>query len=120
MRKLMILILVVICCACSNTKSDSTTATPLISEQKTAHSIPFPLIKWNHHIYRITTENVTDIELEIGEIEYQSMNEERETPDNFSTSYPAGTKLYKILDIDTSEAIAIQEDAGTYVKAVAN
>lgn len=77
---------------------------------------------WNDHMY-VTKTRETDIELvseveeQIGTIAYYSDIEGKMYTNNFSNAFGEGTKLYKIKDVDTDEAIAVESDDGTYIKA---
>lgn len=75
------------------------------------------IIKWNNNIYLSTEEMVSTIEYQVGTIEYYSDNEQADKYDNFSNQYPIGTKIYKIKDINTDDAVAIKVD-NEYIKAV--
>lgn len=79
-------------------------------------SFPYPIVKWNNQIYRITSTDVESIDKKIGEIENYSTNEELETPDNYSNFYNEGTTLWSIKDIKTADSIAIKAGE-SYVKA---
>lgn len=117
MRKLLMVLMVVLICGCSANATAKNDSTPL-GEEVIAASIPFPLVKWNNQIYRISTDTVSRAFEKIGEIEHQSLNDLAETPDNFSTTYPIGTQLYSLIDVDTSEAIAIRIKDDEYIKAI--
>lgn len=79
----------------------------------------FPAIHMNGQIYQLTHDNVDRVENLIGEIESYAEDETQEGYKNFSNELPIGTKLYKIPDVDPSEAIAYEKD-GEYFKAVAS
>ncbi|MFC5649771.1 hypothetical protein ACFPYJ_11685 [Paenibacillus solisilvae] len=53
----------------------------------------------------------------IGKVTFYS-DEEGTYSGNFSNRYPKGTEYYKIIDVDTKEAIAVKEREGQYIKAV--
>jgi len=92
----------------------------MATDHRAIASISSPNVKWNDRVYHETNEEVTEIGEEIGEIKTQSTDEILETPNNHATSYPPGTKLFAILGVDTSEAIAIQASETIYYKAVTN
>ncbi|NIK78944.1 hypothetical protein FHS15_004090 [Paenibacillus castaneae] len=120
MRRLLTIILAVMLCGCSS-QGNNTVAkeeAPL-AEMKTLASFPYKLVKWNNHIYRISEEKVSRVYEEIGEITIQSSNEPADSPNNFSTTFPAGTKLFSLHGVETSEAIAIRISKNDYIKAIA-
>lgn len=79
---------------------------------------------WNNQMYVIKTrekdiEQVNQVEEQIGTItHYSDVEGEAKYSSNFSNYFEEGTKLYKIKNIDTSEAIAIQSGDGTFIKAI--
>lgn len=78
---------------------------------------------WNEHMYVIKTrekdkELVSEVEEQIGTIAYYSDIEGKMYTSNFSNVFEEGTKLYKIKAVDTAEAIAVESDDGTYIKAI--
>lgn len=81
-----------------------------------ATSWVFPFVVWNDSIYVLTDEVVTNVEKKIGKVtSYSSMEQ---FGGNFSNVYPKGTVYYAIEGIATTEAIAVEHDKGTYIKAV--
>ncbi|WP_337101914.1 hypothetical protein [Paenibacillus sp. YIM B09110] len=137
MKKLILILLIALTSACSNgdtaSRADdsaeassaaaamadnSSTETLKKSVTKSFASFPYALVKWNNTVYRITFAEAIMPSEEIGEIQYTSLTESGATPNNFSTEYEAGTKLWSIDQIDTSDAIAIEAAPGKYVKAV--
>ncbi|MGO4371050.1 hypothetical protein [Paenibacillus sp. 2TAB19] len=137
MKKLILILLIALTSACSNgdtaSRADdsaeapsaaaamadnSSTETLKKSVTKSFASFPYALVKWNNTVYRITFAEAIMPSEEIGEIQYTSLTESGATPNNFSTEYEVGTKLWSIDQIDTSDAIAIEAAPGKYVKAV--
>ncbi|XID91972.1 hypothetical protein ACF3MZ_26390 [Paenibacillaceae bacterium WGS1546] len=86
------------------------------SNQHTLQSWAFYVVTWNHEVYKITNEAVTEIDDEIGTIKIHSTKESSELPNLFSNKYKKGTKLFKIKNVETNDYIAIQDD-GKYYKA---
>ncbi|WP_054939928.1 hypothetical protein [Paenibacillus ihuae] len=82
-------------------------------------SYPFPLVKWNDRVYAITDTSVTEIDQEIGEITLQSNECIQGSPNNFSTTFKAGSKLYAIQGIPVEEAIAVRASEHEYIKVIA-
>lgn len=83
-------------------------------------SYPYPLIKWNNQVYRITTTNVIDVDEEIGEIMSYSTDETQEEADNFSNYYKIGTKIWSIHNAEENKEVAIEILPDIFVKAVSN
>jgi hypothetical protein len=81
-----------------------------------ATSWAYPFVVWEGYTYEVIDEPVTDIERKIGNVtKYSDM----ETyPGNFSNAYKKGTIYYSIKGVSTDEAIAVQVEDGTYVKAI--
>lgn len=77
-------------------------------------SFAFQSVKWNDVIYRLSEEEVQDIDIEIGVIEQYSNIEMDETPNNYSNFLKEGTKLWSLKGVDTNDAIAIQTDENVY------
>ncbi|MGG4554047.1 hypothetical protein [Paenibacillus humicus] len=86
------------------------------SNQHNLQSWAFDVVTWNHEVYKITNEAVTEIDDEIGTIKKHSTNESSELPNLFSNKYNKGTKLFKIKNVETNDYIAVQDD-GLYYKA---
>lgn len=76
----------------------------------------FPFVVWNDSIYVITDEVVTNVEKKIGNV--TSYSDMEQFGGNFSNQYPKGTAYYAIKGIATTEAIAVEHEKGTYIKAV--
>ncbi|MFF2910266.1 hypothetical protein [Paenibacillus sp. NPDC057934] len=77
------------------------------------------IITFNKTIYVGTEIKVasTDIEESIGEIKTYSDKESESSKDEFSNHYPVGTKLYKIKDLSTQTAIAVEINEDMFVLA---
>lgn len=139
MRKILIVLMIVFASACSNGdstyrgeneqadsssivsstgSSNKTIENPENTEVRSFASTPYPLVTWDSRLYRITTEEITEVEETIGEIMLMSQEETNLSPANFSNYYEKGTKLWSIKQVDTSVAIAIEIAPGQYVKAV--
>lgn len=120
MKKFIIAASVIFLAACSSAGQEVQTPQPGPSTQhvevRTAGSIAFPCVKWNDRIYQITKTQVTDVGEQIGEITLQSLEPIADTPNNFSTTFSEGSKLYAINDIPTAEAIAVLNSEGEYIK----
>ncbi|WP_277584851.1 hypothetical protein [Psychrobacillus antarcticus] len=76
----------------------------------------YAFVVWDDYVYVVTDEQVDEVEKEIGHVTKYS-DREGTYSGNFSNAYPKGTKYYSIQGISTDEAIATQEDDGTYIKA---
>lgn len=87
------------------------------SNQPHLQSWAFHVVTWNHGVYRITNENTTEIDKEIGTIKKYSTSESSDLPNLFSNTYKKGTRLFKIDNIETSEYIAVQDtnDGAYYI-----
>lgn len=105
--------------ACTKNKSEKVStpieSTTAVTERQQSYA--FPAIKWEGRVYKVTTEEVSDVEKEIGEVKEFSGIELKNEPDNFSNHFPVGTKLYSIKNIDTKTAIAIKLNENKYIKA---
>lgn len=77
----------------------------------------YAFVVWDDYVYVITTEQVNEVDKKVGHVTKYS-DREGTYSGNFSNAYPKGTKYYSIQGISTDEAIAIQEDGETYIKAV--
>ncbi|MFD3258017.1 hypothetical protein ACE3MQ_05325 [Paenibacillus lentus] len=88
----------------------------LSSNQHNLQSWAFDVVTWNHEVYKITNEAVTEIDGEIGTIKKHSTNESSDLPNLFSNKYKKGTKLFKIKNVETNNYIAVQDDS-IYYKA---
>jgi hypothetical protein len=137
MKKLILILLIALTSACSNgdtasradDSDEASSAAAAMADNsspkssntsvtRNSASFPYPLVKWNNNVYRITVDEAIVPSEEIGEIQYTSLTESGATPNNFSTEYEVGTKLWSIDQIDTSDAIAIEIAPDKYVKAV--
>lgn len=87
-----------------------------VSNQSSSQSWAFDVVTWNHGVYKITNETVTEIEKQIGTIKKHSTRESGDLPNLFSNKYKKGTKLFKIKNVETNEYIAVQ-DNDVYYKA---
>ncbi|QUG43346.1 hypothetical protein KD050_09030 [Psychrobacillus sp. INOP01] len=76
----------------------------------------YEFVVWDDYVYVITTEKVGEVDKKIGHVTKYS-DREGTYSGNFSNAYPKGTKYYSIQGISTDEAIAVQEEGGTYIKA---
>lgn len=98
------------------------TPTPSLSEdsisetnsEQTEQSFAFQSVKWNNVIYRLTNEEIEEVDSEIGEIENFSNIETYEEPGNNSNFLREGTKIWSVKGIDISDAIAIKVDKDVY------
>lgn len=81
-----------------------------------ATSWAYPFVVWEGYTYEVIDESVTEIDQKIGQVtKYSDMET---LPGNFSNAYKKGTNFYSIKDVSTDEAIAVQVEDGTYIKAV--
>lgn len=124
MKKLIMLICLILLAACSSPGQHAQQpAQPVpsanIQTVKVLASYPFPLVKWNDRVYAITDTAVTEIDQEIGEITLQSSECIQGSPNNFSTTFKAGSKLYSIQGIAVEEAIAVRASEHEYIKVIA-
>lgn len=81
----------------------------------------YEFVKFNDVSYTLTEENLEsgDIGGEIGEVKEYLKSEKN--PPNFSSNvYKKGTKLFKINKVDSSNAIAVKLEDGTFKKLEAN
>lgn len=80
------------------------------------------LIMFNKNVYTGSDDKVpvSEVEEQIGVIEKSSDDETAAIKENFSNYYPVGTKLYKIKNYSTQDAIAIEVNKDTYVFAKKN
>lgn len=58
----------------------------------------FDVVTWENGVYKVTTETVPtiDVEIKIGTIKKHSTNESDRLPNLFSNKYKKGTKLCKV------------------------
>jgi hypothetical protein len=76
----------------------------------------YSFVVWDGYTYVMSDEYVTEVGNVIGNVTLYSSIEGTYSG-NFSNAYKEGTKYYSIKDIDTNEAIAIQENDGKYKRA---
>jgi len=69
----------------------------------------YNFVVWEDNIYVISDEYTENIGNVIGEVTKYS-DHEAVYNENFSNYYKKGTKYYEIKDVNTTEAIAIQEE----------
>jgi len=93
---------------------------PVTVSTNSSASFPFPLVKWSDKVYKVTTFNVTEVEVELGEITSFSTIETDEKSNSFSNVYAVGTKIWSIKDVDVNDAIAIDLGNNVFVKAVSS
>lgn len=77
----------------------------------------YAFVVWDDYVYVITDEQVSEVDKKIGHVT-KSSDREGTYSGNFSNAYPKGTKYYSIQGISTDEAIVVQKDNGTFIKAV--
>jgi len=79
----------------------------------------YNFVIWNDDIYEITEDKIepNKIRIEIGEVKKYS-DFEGIYGNGFSNKYPAGTKLYSVKDVETSDYIALQIEEGLFIKAI--
>jgi hypothetical protein len=124
MKKLILLFSLITLAACSSPRQKAPQAAlsvPPANTQtvKVLASYPFPLVKWNDRVYAITDTAVTEVDQEIGEITLQSSECIVGSPNNFSTTFQAGSKLYSIQGIAVEKAIAVRASEHEYIKVIA-
>ncbi|MFF2094549.1 hypothetical protein [Paenibacillus sp. NPDC058174] len=85
-------------------------------KQQTAPDWAYRFVVWDGDMYRATDETVPDVGKQIGKVEHYSDHESTRVTGVFSNEYRKGTALYKIKDVSTEEAIAVESSEGTYVK----
>jgi hypothetical protein len=82
-------------------------------------SFPYPMLKWNNRLYRITSYNVSNVGDFLGEIIYSPIS--LITPNNSTSYFPNGTKLYLIPGIKPTEAVAYEtSNKNIFGKAIAD
>jgi hypothetical protein len=120
MKKLILLVSLTLLAACSSTGQNAGQPVPPADIQtvQPLASYPFPLVKWNDRVYAITDTAVTEIDQEIGEITLQSSECLQGSPNNFSTTFKPGSKLYAIPGIPVEEAIAVRASEHEYIKVI--
>lgn len=79
----------------------------------------YSFVVWNGVIYVVSDEVVDQVDREIGKVtKYSDL--EGTYSGNFSNAYRKGTKYFSIMDVNTKDAIAIEDINGHYVKAIQN
>lgn len=81
-----------------------------------ATSWAYPFAVWNNGLYVVTDEIVEDVGGKIGKVTSYSNMEQK--GGNFSNRFPKGTAYYEIKGTLTTEAIAIEQEKGQFIKAV--
>ena len=81
-----------------------------------ATSWAYPFVVWNNGLYIVTDEIVEDADRKIGKVTSYSDMEQK--GGNFSNRFPKGTAYYEIKGTPTTEAIAIEQEKGQFIKAV--
>jgi hypothetical protein len=77
----------------------------------------YSFVVWDGFIYIVSDEVVDQVDREIGKVtKYSDM--EGTYSGNFSNTYRKGTKYFSIVDVNTDDAIAIEDENGHYVKAI--
>ena len=116
---LIVILTILIISGCSNNSNEQVEKNSNDSQIESSQSFPYPLVKWNNQIYRITTETIEEVESQLGEIEHYSLEEnEEKTEDKYSNYFQKGSKVFSIKDEDPNEMIAIEKGENEYVKAV--
>ncbi|MCR2821050.1 hypothetical protein [Lederbergia panacisoli] len=77
----------------------------------------YSFVVWDGYVYVVSDELIDNIDKEIGQVTKYS-DKEGSYWGNFSNTYKIGTKYYSIVGINTTEAIAVQTEDGTYIKAI--
>ncbi|MFJ7935111.1 hypothetical protein [Sporosarcina sp. NPDC096371] len=77
----------------------------------------FNFVVWDEYIYKVSDDYIEAIDQEIGAVTKYS-DRAGTYSGNFSNKYKKGTTYYSIKGISTDEAIAIQEEDGSYKKAI--
>ena len=94
---------------------------PILEYSKNQYqsSMPFPMLKWNNRLYKITINKVSKSNVGdfSGEIYYHPIS--AKTPNNSSTALPKGTTVYLIKGVDPNVAIAYKTYTDIYKKAFA-
>ncbi|UOE94722.1 hypothetical protein [Alkalihalobacillus sp. LMS39] len=92
----------------------------LITPPVQALSWAYAFVVWNGNVYQVTGEEVGEsfIGQQIGKVTTKPNDMTGRYYGNASNSYPKGTKYYEIEGIETNEAIAVEEKAGVWFKAV--
>ena len=90
---------------------------PILCSNKAFADWAYAFVVWDGFIYVVSDEFVAEVDKEIGHVTKYS-GKEGTYSGNFSNRYKKGTSYYSIKGISTDEAIAIQDEEGTYLKAV--
>lgn len=77
----------------------------------------YPFVVWKGYVYVVTEEQVYEIDKKIGHVTNHT-DREGTYWGNFSNAYEIGTKYYSIVGISTNEAIAVQTQDDTFLKAI--
>ncbi|WP_405115733.1 hypothetical protein MHH28_13570 [Paenibacillus sp. FSL K6-1217] len=86
------------------------------SKQATSSDWSYLFVVWNGDMYTFNDETVDAVDEQLGEVEEYSDDEAKSFSSNiFSNKYSVGTKIFKIKDVSTDEAIAIESN-GKYYK----
>jgi len=75
------------------------------------------MIIFHGNRYVGSDDQVQQIDKLLGEIQSSSNREEDSSRDSFSNTYPVGTKLYKIKEINEETAIAVEVKKNLFIKA---
>ncbi|MCH3964602.1 MAG: hypothetical protein LKE46_10030 [Clostridium sp.] len=75
------------------------------------------MITLNKINYVVTSEQIEKVDSKLGEVRHYSTNEKDFDPNNFSNYFKVGTGLYKIPNINTKDAIAVEIEKNKFVKA---
>ncbi|UOE94661.1 hypothetical protein [Alkalihalobacillus sp. LMS39] len=81
-----------------------------------ATSWAYPFITWEGNLYVVTDTKIEKVEEELGQV--TSYSDMESLPGDFSNAYQKGTKFYKIKGVSTEEAIAVEVEDGTFIKAI--
>ncbi|MDW0115358.1 hypothetical protein QTL97_00190 [Sporosarcina thermotolerans] len=94
--------------------------TLLVNSSAHALSWAIEFVVWNGKVYEVTDEKVIDslIGKRIGEVKTKPNDMTGSHYGNASNYYPIGTGYFKISGISPRDAIAVEESAGKWVKAV--
>jgi hypothetical protein len=85
-----------------------------------ALSWAYSFVVWKGKVYEVKDEILVDSQIggSIGEVETWPNEMTGEYYGNASNVYPIGTKYFKVLDLPTSSAIAVEVGQGQWLKAV--
>ncbi|MDR9853997.1 hypothetical protein RJP21_10330 [Paenibacillus sp. VCA1] len=82
-----------------------------------SNSWAFDFVRWNDKLYRLTDEDITPIDREIGAVESFIDDENIVGHGVYSNTFAEGTKLYSIPNVRTEDAIAVEANGG-YLKMI--